>query len=733
MGDMNNIMHVCEKTGPGPVNPRAISEFCCLVKDCGFFDLGFKGPAYTWTNKRFDSFPTYERLDRFLCNAEWCANFPRTNVFHLPMLKSDHSPILAILSSNRGKISRTFKNWWLLNDDFQDIASASWQKSQTRPFHLKTFYLAKDLVKWQRNKPKNSDILRAIEDQLLQLQSKPPGQQNPFTQKLLIAQHENILAKEEAFHRQRYKHNWCAFGDRNTKFFHQAIIKRAKRNTITHFLNPDGSYATAQSQLANAANNYFVNLFASDNNCRSQENSWASHFYHMEQIEDNSFTNSTPTMEEIQRIVSNMRSNAAPGPDGFNAGFYKAAWNWVGKDVATVVTDFYENNIFHNEINRTHIALIPKIPSPDTPKDYRPISLCNVIYKIIAKTLAKRIKIHLPHIIHPAQAAFMQGRHIASNIILAQEIIHSFNLKSWKQKAFMLKVDLAKAFDRIEWHFIDTAMQRLGFKDRFIQLVYTCISSTTMAVIINGEPRPEFNPRRGIRQGCPLSPYLFIIAINELALCLQNNSARNNIQGITLGPNCPRIHAFLFANDLIICGQANAAEASKIHAILQNFCAVSGQTPNLSKSSILFSRNVDNQSKKEVKKIFPVNDLLPNMIYLGHPLIFNHSDRCKAYDFIINKFRAKLNKLRSNKLNHAGRLTYINSVLASIPIYYMSTILFSKNFIDKITAIVRKFWWAGVQDENASTSFHFRSWKDICRPKDEGGLGIRDLFTKASF
>jgi hypothetical protein len=568
MGDMNNIMHVSEKTGPRPVNLRSISEFCCLVKDCGFFDLGFKGPAYTWTNKRFDSFPTYERLDRFLCNAEWCVNFPGTNIFHLPMLKSDHSPILAMVSSNRGMISRTFKfeNWWLLNDDFQDIASASWQKSHNRPFHLKTFYLAKDLIKWQRNKPKNSDILKAIEDQLLHLQSKPPSQQNPFTQNLLIAQHENILAKEEAFHRQRYKQNWCAFGDRNTKFFHQAIIKRARRNTITHFLNPDGSYATTQSQLANVANNYFVNLFASDNNCRLQGNSWASHYDHTEQIDENSFTNSTPTTEEIQRIVSNMRSNAAPGPDGFNAGFYKAAWKWVGKDVTTLVTEFYEKNVFHKEINRTHIALIPKVPSPDTPKDYRPISLCNVIYKIIAKTLAERIKIHLPHIIHPSQAAFMQGRHIASNIILAQEIIHSFNLKSWKQKAFMLKVDLAKAFDRIEWHFIVTAMKNLGFTDRFIQLVYTCISSTTMAIIINGEPGPEFNPGRGIRQGCPLSPYLFIIAINELALCLQHNSDTNNIQGITLGPNFPRIHALLFADDLIICGQANAAEASKIHA-----------------------------------------------------------------------------------------------------------------------------------------------------------------------
>jgi len=102
------------------------------------------------------------------------------------------------------------------------------------------------------------------------------------------------------------------------------------------------------------------------------------------------------------------------------------------------------------EINSTPIALIPKINAPITPKDFRPISLCNVIYKIISKSLAERIKNHLPHIIHPSQAAFVQGRHIASNIIIAQEIIHSFNLKSWKQKAFFLKLDLAKAFDRIE-------------------------------------------------------------------------------------------------------------------------------------------------------------------------------------------------------------------------------------------------------------------------------------------
>ena len=424
-----------------------------------------------------------------------------------------------------------------------------------------------------------------------------------------------------------------------------------------------------------------------------------------------------------------MRSNAAPGPDGLNAEFYKSSWDWTGKDVIKLVSDFYNNAHLQPELNMTHIAMIPKINNPMTPKDYRPISLCNVVYKIIAKSLAERIKSHLPHIIHPSQTAFIKGRHIASNIIIAQEILHSFNLKNWKHKAFLLKVDLAKAFDRIEWHFIVSALKRQGFKDKFVDLIYKCISSTSMAVVINGQPGPTFHPSRGIRQGCPLSPYLFILAVNELATCLQLNSDLHEIQGISLGPGCPKIHALLFADDLIICGQATKSEASRINHILHSFCAASGQTPNLSKSSIVFSKYTDPFSIKEVKEVFPVPQMSHNSIYLGHPLLFRHSDRAQAYNFIINKFRAKLTKLKAAKLNHAGRLVYINSVLAPIPIYYMSTILFSNKFITKINSIMRKFWWAGVPDNNESAGLNLRAWKDICRPKKEGGLGIRDLGT----
>lgn len=121
MGDLNNVMHPNEKFGPRPVNVARISTFCWLVKDCDLVDLGFSGLAYTWCNKHFNTNPTFERLDRSLGNAEWCAAFPSTTVFHLPMMISDHAPILTVLQSSRAKPRKPFRfeNWWLMEGDFQ--------------------------------------------------------------------------------------------------------------------------------------------------------------------------------------------------------------------------------------------------------------------------------------------------------------------------------------------------------------------------------------------------------------------------------------------------------------------------------------------------------------------------------------------------------------------------------------------------------------------------------------
>jgi hypothetical protein len=422
-----------------------------------------------------------------------------------------------------------------------------------------------------------------------------------------------------------------------------------------------------------------------------------------------------------------MKRNASPGPDGFNVEFYIATWEWIGDDVHQLVKNFFLTASLPAHANDTHIALIPKKLVPMVPADYRPISLCNVIYKIIAKCLANRLKPHLPDYIHPSQQAFIEGRRISDNIIIAQEITHSFQLSSWKNKAFMLKIDLAKAFDRLEWNFITAALARKGLHGHFINLIHTCISSPRFSVIINGQPYANFVSTRGIRQGCPLSPYLFVLAINELSLALQDALSRSDLSGIVLGPNCPPIHSLLFADDLLICGTATIQEAQQMKNIIQTFCSSSGQLPNWTKSGVVFSKHVDQGTQENIQNIFHVPLIDETFSHLGHPLILPAKNRSEAYNFILQKFKTKLSTYKANSLSHAARVELINSVFASIPVYYMSNIIFSKKFLAKITAIIRNFWWTGVNSEPNSKPLCLAAWKNICAPKEEGGLGIRNL------
>jgi hypothetical protein len=187
-------------------------------------------------------------------------------------------------------------------------------------------------------------------------------------------------------------------------------------------------------KISNAFVNYFRSIFSSTN-----ANNGRPFLGTQLPQGENDYTYSIPDSQEILDTLKEMKRNASPGPDGFNVEFYLATWEWIGQDVVQLVRNFFQSGIMPAHINDTHIALIPKQLAPLVPADYRPISLCNVIYKIIAKCLANRLKPHLPDYVHQSQQAFIEGRRISNNIIIAQEITHSFTLSSWKNQAFMLK------------------------------------------------------------------------------------------------------------------------------------------------------------------------------------------------------------------------------------------------------------------------------------------------------
>jgi hypothetical protein len=201
------------------------------------------------------------------------------------------------------------------------------------------------------------------------------------------------------------------------------------------------------------------------------------------------------------------------------------------------------------------------VNSPSRVNDFRPISLCNVVYKIISKMLANRLKHVLPHIISPEQSAFISGRLITDNILVAFETLHTMDTRLKGKEGFMaMKLDMSKAYDRIEWDFVEGVLNKMGFANRWISLLMSCVRTVSYSILINGQPHGLITPSRGLRQGDPLSPYLFILCAEVLSSWLQHYSKEGLISGVPLSRGGTRIHHLFFADDCLLFSRANLKE-----------------------------------------------------------------------------------------------------------------------------------------------------------------------------
>jgi len=215
---------------------------------------------------------------------------------------------------------------------------------------------------------------------------------------------------------------------------------------------------------------------------------------------------------EIKETLFSLAVGKAPSPDRFNVEFFKHSWDIVGASVISAVRDFFETGELLKQINATILVLVPKIPNASTVHDFRPIVCCNTIYKCITKLIANRMTHVLPSIISPTQNAFVKGRHISDNILLAQELFSGFHHDPYRAKC-AIKVDFRKAYDTVRWDFIEVCMQAFGSPQSFIDRIMACIRSPKFSISLNGDLHGFFASGRGIRQGDPMSPYIFTLVM----------------------------------------------------------------------------------------------------------------------------------------------------------------------------------------------------------------------------
>ena len=331
-----------------------------------------------------------------------------------------------------------------------------------------------------------------------------------------------LMVVEEDMWHQRSRNSWLRSGDRNTSFFHAKASNRHQRNTIHLVRDPNDEWQEDEEVIERTFVEYFEQLFTSSQPNVSAELIEATHTKVTDRM--NSKLLQEFQASEIEQALKQMHPMKAPGPDGMPPLFYQHFWPTVKSIVIQTVLDFLNNGAAPPKFHETHIVFIPKIKNPERVTDYRHISLCNVAYKLASKAVANRLKLVLQDIVCENQSAFVAERLITDNVLVAHELMHHINRKKkGKCGEMALKLDMSKACDRVEWDCLRQIMAKLGFHENWIRLVMRCVSSVTYAVRINGKPCGQITPTRGLRQGDPLSPYLFLICAEGLFALLHKS------------------------------------------------------------------------------------------------------------------------------------------------------------------------------------------------------------------
>ncbi|KAL6222512.1 hypothetical protein ACLB2K_005904 [Fragaria x ananassa] len=302
------------------------------------------------------------------------------------------------------------------------------------------------------------------------------------------------------------------------------------------------------------------------------------------------------TVEEVKEALFQMHPSKASGPDGMSPFFYQKYWDLVDVQVSNAVISFLSTKDMPHDLNFTHVVLIPKEKEVQNMTQLRPIALCNVIYKIASKVLANRLKSFLSSIISPEHGAFVPNRLIADNTFVASELAHYMNKLCRCQEGFMaLKLDISKAYDRLEWDFLKKILLKFGFDPSWVDLIMHCLSTVRYSFLVNGAPRGYVTPHRGLRQGDPIFPYLFLLCAEGLSALIADSMAKKQWQGLKVCDGAPEISHLLFANDSMLYASAtqhNCEVNQVIREILNLYEDASVQQVNLEKSSVVFSGNV---------------------------------------------------------------------------------------------------------------------------------------------
>ena len=516
----------------------------------------------------------------------------------------------------------------------------------------------------------------------------------------------------------RSKANWASHSERPTKYFLNLEKKRALEKQISAIEREDGSLTTEFREVMKAIQTFYKNLYSSTDR-ESYE-----HILHdvldrskIPQLSDRQRVNMDMQLseEEVYRAICSMKNNKSPGSDGLTSEFYKFFWENIKDLLVNSFSYSFGCGILSKEQRRGIIRLIPKKAS-DKHKlsNWRPITLLNTDYKILTKTLANRLKKYLSDIIYPDQTGFVKGRYIGTNIRIAEDII--LYTSQDEEPSWLLALDFKKAFDSVSWECIIETLELFGFGDNFLTWIKAIYNETEACVTNNGYNTSWFYPTRGTRQGCCLSPFLFVIVAEVLAIIVRESET---IEGIKVSGR--QIKISLFADD-VVCYCKSKSDLFRILDHLERFRRYSGLTINRHKTKLLQLGKLNSQIRSDMP--FEVVD---DILLLGIKMGKTDDDGTRYkwnFEERLNKCKRICHDWTNRNLSIKGKVVIVNSLLVPI-LLYPATITFTpkKVYVD-FKKIICNFIW--------SSSVNRIAYATMCRKIKDGGLGLLDLETMIS-
>lgn len=719
IGDFNTCRYANEKLGGKLLSASKLQDFNDCLHKCGLTDVKSIGYSWSWHNNQLGSNRIFGKLDRAICNSQWINTLPSAYVEYKCTSSSDHTPMLLHLlqMENSGPKPFKFYNHWVTCQGFFETVQQVWNgyyegshmfRLVTKLKALKTAlkaWAATGTTSTKGNINKISEELAIIQNNI---QIDPLNESLHTQENDLKLQLEDWLGKEEEELRQRSRQLWLQKGDRNSKFFYNAIKARMSRNNLRHLVQDDGTSISNMEGIKKEAPTFYKNLY-------HQEDYWTVFPKVVTKrilTEDaKSWLVREVSFNEVKKAIFQLNPEKAPGPDGYNAHFFQSNWELVKEDVVQAVLSFFRSGRLLKQINHTFLTLIPKTHEATSLSDYRPISCCNVIYKIISKVMSNRLKVVIKELISSNQHAFLEGRQIGECSMLAHELIRDFNKSHGKRAC--IKVDLQKAFDCINREFVYYIMHRMNFPMQWISWIKECLSTPSFSVLINGSSNGFFDSNRGIRQGDPLSPYIFVLVMEYWSIAMELACDSGKIQNFKRNRDLQVSH-LLFADDMLVFCRANNTSFQGVNELLTSLSFHTGLSINKVKSKAFFSKGCRN--KGELCSLLGISRGKFHVRYLGLPLSIQYP---KARHFLplLDKLRSKVDGWMVHSLSFAGRMELLKSVLLNILSYWYLSYDFPVSVVKEVERIFANFLWKG--------RMHTLSWGEICKPKSEGGLGIR--------